>query len=88
MHPAKANQPRLSTPDGNVTDVIVVPFSNALSAMPTTYAPPSVAGIVTAPPFPVSSTEIREKWERGEDISSLVPSSILAYLLKLRKEPL
>lgn len=44
--------------------------------------------VYTAPPFPVSSTEIREKWERGEDISSLVPSSIHAYLLRLRKERL
>lgn len=42
--------------------------------------------VYTAPPFPISSTEIREKWRRGEDISPLVPPAVTEYLNLLSKE--
>lgn len=38
------------------------------------------------PPFAVSSTEIRGKWERGEDLSSLLPLEVADYLTLLRYE--
>ncbi len=38
------------------------------------------ATVYQAPPFPVSSTQIREKWAKGEDISHLVPEEVLYYL--------
>ncbi len=41
------------------------------------------ATVHTVPPFPVSSTEIREKRENGEDISDLVPPSVLHCLTLL-----
>lgn len=37
----------------------------------------------TTPPFPVSSTEIREKWERGEDLSGLLPEGVCGFLENL-----
>ncbi len=40
--------------------------------------------VYTEPPFPVSSTEIREKWEKGEDFSHLVPAEVYRYLVDLR----
>lgn len=36
------------------------------------------------PPFPVSSTEIREKWEQGKDLSDLLPPPVWDYLKFLR----
>lgn len=33
-----------------------------------------------APVFPVSSTEIRDKLARGEDVGALVPKSVAAYI--------
>lgn len=36
------------------------------------------------PPFPVSSTEIREKWINGEDISSLVHPKVAALMTELQ----
>ncbi len=40
----------------------------------------------TEPPFPVSSTEIREKWEKGEDLTSLLPPKINDFLTLLGYE--
>lgn len=42
--------------------------------------------VYSTPVFPVSSTEIREKWCKGEDISHLVPPAVLEYLHLLREE--
>ncbi len=42
--------------------------------------------VYTEPPFPVSSTEIREKWERGEDLEDLLPQPVWNYLKVLRYE--
>ncbi|MBO5248978.1 MAG: nicotinate (nicotinamide) nucleotide adenylyltransferase [Clostridia bacterium] len=42
--------------------------------------------VYTTPPFPVSSTEIREKWERGEDLSPLLPPRVDEYLTLQRYE--
>lgn len=43
---------------------------------------PASVTIVDAPLTDVSSTEIREKLKKGEDISSLVPATILALVQK------
>ncbi len=42
--------------------------------------------VYTEPPFPVSSTEIREKWEQGEDLKTLLPAAVNEYLTFLRYE--
>lgn len=42
--------------------------------------------VYSEPPFAVSSTEIREKWEQGEDLSPLVPDGVNEYLTLLRYE--
>ncbi len=42
--------------------------------------------VYSAPPVSVSSTEIREKWKRGESVSSLVPVRVAEYLSLLRLE--
>lgn len=42
--------------------------------------PQAVIRIHPEPPFPVSSTEIREKWERSEDLSALVPEGVAQFL--------
>ncbi len=44
--------------------------------------------VYTQPPFAVSSTEIREKWERNEDLSALLPEAVNEYLTLLRYENL
>lgn len=36
--------------------------------------------IIYAQPLPLSSTEIREKLRKGEDVSGLVPEKVLAYI--------
>lgn len=40
--------------------------------------------LYSEPPFPVSSTEIREKWEQGKDLSDLLPPPVWEYLKFLR----
>lgn len=40
----------------------------------------TVSSVLDLEPFPVSSTEIRERFARGEDLSALVPSKVLAYM--------
>ncbi len=48
--------------------------------------PRAVITVYREPPFAVSSTEIREKWERGEDLSPLLPAEVNQYLTLLRYE--
>jgi nicotinate-nucleotide adenylyltransferase len=38
--------------------------------------------IVNAPLFNFSSTQVREKIEKGEDVSKLIPSGVLKYIAK------
>lgn len=36
--------------------------------------------VLTVPPFPVSSSEIREKLKQGETVAGLLPESVLQYI--------
>lgn len=46
----------------------------------------AVCRLEEADVFPVSSTEIREKWMQGEDVSRLVPPEVNRYLEEIRKD--
>lgn len=58
---------------------------NAHAAWLATQYPHVDCTVYTAPPFPVSSTEIRELWCAGGDVSHLVPPKVADYLTKLRE---
>ena len=58
---------------------------NAHAAWLATQYPSVDCTVYTAPPFPVSSTEIREIWCAGGDVSHLVSPKVAEYLTKLRE---
>ncbi|MBO5214459.1 MAG: nicotinate (nicotinamide) nucleotide adenylyltransferase [Clostridia bacterium] len=60
-------------------------LKNHASALEKTF-PGARITVYREPPFAVSSTEIREKWERGEDLSDLIPEGVNEYLTLLRYE--
>lgn len=53
------------------------------SSLSTETLPPTVHYLPAAPLYPYSSTKIRERLERGENISAFVPNVILQDLLRL-----